>query len=485
MPTAASASAPAPADEEGFDIPRRYFAAAAILIGVLMSALDSSIVNIALPTISADLGVSAASVIWVANGYQVASAAAMLTCASLGSRIGERRFYTAGLALFTIASLGCALAPSFLVLVAMRILQGLSYAVLISVGYGMYRVIFPARSLGTIFGVNALVFAVGTALGPALGGLIVSYASWPWLFYINLPLGIAAIAFSLMALGKDTQRERGFDVLGAATSAAAFGLFALAVNQIGRWSNRSVLLLAGAAAALAIVFVRGQTRARSPLLPLDIFTSRRYSFAVLTSVTMFVSQGIALVALPFVLQAAHGYSVLESALVFTPWPIAVALCAPIARPAGAPAERDPGLQRRRLHVLPGPGLAHAAAGTRDDHGPGVAHRAVRHGLRLLPAAEQQGNVRQRGAEPHRHGLWRAVDGPDHGPVHRRGPGRRRDRADGRHRRRRGRVVCHICVRPGLCDRGAVAGRQPGAGVSAAGWGAIGATAAPAKHPKCC
>ena len=131
-----------PADEEGFDIPRRYFAAAAILIGVLMSALDSSIVNIALPTISADLGVSAASVIWVANGYQVASAAAMLTCASLGSRIGERRFYTAGLALFTIASLGCALAPSFLVLVAMRILQGLSYAVLISVGYGMYRVIF-------------------------------------------------------------------------------------------------------------------------------------------------------------------------------------------------------------------------------------------------------------------------------------------------------------------------------------------------------
>ena len=243
MPTAASASAPAPADEEGFDIPRRYFAAAAILIGVLMSALDSSIVNIALPTISADLGVSAASVIWVANGYQVASAAAMLTCASLGSRIGERRFYTAGLALFTIASLGCALAPSFLVLVAMRILQGLSYAVLISVGYGMYRVIFPARSLGTIFGVNALVFAVGTALGPALGGLLVSYASWPWLFYINLPLGIAAIAFSLMALGRHAARTR-LRRARRRDSAAAFGLFALAVDQIGRWSNRSVLLLA-------------------------------------------------------------------------------------------------------------------------------------------------------------------------------------------------------------------------------------------------
>lgn len=316
--------------EEGFELPRRYLAAAAILVGVLMSALDSSIVNIALPTISADLGVGAASVIWVANGYQVASAATMLICASLGSRIGERRFYTIGLVLFTISSLGCGLAPTFATLVAMRVIQGISYAVLISVGYGLYRVIFPPSSLGTILGLNALTFAVGTALGPLVGGLIVSYASWPWLFYINLPLGIAAIAFSIIALGKDTHKEHGFDVLGAVTSAAAFGLFALAVDQIGRWSHRTVLLLTAAAAMLMVAFGIGQARARNPLLPLDIFHSRRYTFAVLTSVTMFVSQGMALVALPFVLQHTYGYSVLVSALVFTPWPITVALCAPIA-----------------------------------------------------------------------------------------------------------------------------------------------------------
>lgn len=132
------------ADDAGFDLPRRYYAAAAILIGVFMSALDSSIVNIALPTIASDLDVSAAAVIWVANGYQVASAATMLICASLGSRIGERRFYTLGLVLFTLASLGCAVAPSFAALVALRVLQDISYAVLISVGYGLYRVILPA-----------------------------------------------------------------------------------------------------------------------------------------------------------------------------------------------------------------------------------------------------------------------------------------------------------------------------------------------------
>jgi len=325
--------------EEGFETPRRYFAAAAILLGVLMSALDSSIVNIALPTISTDLGVPAASVIWVANGYQVASAATILTCASLGSRIGERRFYTAGLVLFTISSLGCGLASTFTALVTMRVIQGVSYAVLISVGYGLYRVIFPPSSLGPVFGLNALIFAVGTALGPALGGLIVSYASWPWLFYVNIPLGIAATTFSVLALGKDTtvlalgkdtNKAHGFDVLGATTSAAAFGFLALAVDQIGRWSNRTVLLLAVASAVLMCSFGIGQTMAKNPLLPLDIFRSRRYTFAVLTSITMFVSQGIALVALPFVLQHTYSYSVLKSALVFTPWPLTVALCAPFA-----------------------------------------------------------------------------------------------------------------------------------------------------------
>lgn len=320
----------AESNEDGFEIPRRYFAAAAILIGVFMSALDSSIVNIALPTIANDLGVSSASVIWVSNGYQVASAATMLACASLGSRVGDRRFYTIGLVLFTLASLGCGLASSFTALVTMRVLQGVSYAALISVGYGLYRVIFPERSLGAVFGVNALTFAVGTALGPALGGLIVSYASWPWLFYINVPFGIVAIAFSVIALGKDTHREHGFDLLGAFTSAAAFGLFALAVDQIGQWENRIVVMLVVVSAALMAIFAVGQTRTKTPLLPLDIFRSRRYTFAVLTSVTMFVSQGIALIALPFVLQHTYAYSVLESAFIFTPWPLMVALCAPFA-----------------------------------------------------------------------------------------------------------------------------------------------------------
>lgn len=316
--------------EQGFETPRRYMAAAAILIGVLMAALDSSIVNIALPSISQALQVDSASIIWVTNGYQVASAATMLICASLGSRIGERRFYTAGMILFTLSSLGCSLSPTFTVLVAMRVLQGVSYAVMISVGLGLYRVIFPPSALGSILGFNALAFAVGTAIGPALGGLIISYLSWPWLFYINIPLGGIAILFSFTSLGSDKERERGFDWVGAVTSALALGLMVVAVDQIGRWDSRTVWLCGVASVVLLAVFIRGQTRSASPLLPLDIFKSRRYSFAVISSVTMFVSQGMALVGLPFVLQHTYQYSVLESAFIFTPWPVAVAFCAPIA-----------------------------------------------------------------------------------------------------------------------------------------------------------
>ncbi|MGG6045512.1 MFS transporter [Salmonella enterica] len=316
--------------DQGFEVPRRYLAAAAILIGVLMAALDSSIVNIALPTIASALQVDSASSIWITNGYQVASAAAMLICASLGTRIGEKRFYTSGMVLFTLSSLGCSLAPTFAVLVTMRILQGISYAVMISVGLGLYRVIFPPQALGTIFGLNALAFAVGTAIGPALGGLIISYLSWPWLFYINIPLGSAAIVFSLISLGVDSEKDKGFDWAGAVSSAAALGLMVVAVDQIGRWESRTLIYCAVASVALFVFFFIAQTRAKHPLLPLDIFRSRQYSFAVLSSVSMFVAQGMALVGLPFVLQHTYHYSVLESAFIFTPWPVAVAFCAPVA-----------------------------------------------------------------------------------------------------------------------------------------------------------
>ena len=313
-----------------FGSSRPYFATAAILIGVGMSALDGSIVNIALPSIVNVLDIEVSSSIWIVNSYQIASAATMLICASLSSRVGEKLFFKLGMLLFTLSSLGCGLSPNFSILVVMRMMQGISYAMMISVGLGLYRTILPANMLGTILGLNAMVFAVGTAIGPALGGFIISYLTWPWLFYINIPLGILAITLSFVFLGKDSEKGKGFDWLGAISSATALGLTVIAVDQIGYWDNKTLISCIFVAIILFIIFIKAQHHAKYPLLPLDIFHSRIYSFAVISSILIFIAQGIALVSLPFILQHTYGYSVLESAFMFTPWPIAVACCAPLA-----------------------------------------------------------------------------------------------------------------------------------------------------------
>lgn len=134
----------------------------------------------------------------------------------------------------------------------------------------------------------------------------------------------------MISLGVDNEKEKGFDWAGALSSAAALGLMVVAVDQIGRWESRTLIYCAVASVALFAFFFIAQTRAKHPLLPLDIFRSRQYTFAVLSSVSMFVAQGMALVGLPFVLQHSYHYSVLESAFIFTPWPVAVAFCAPVA-----------------------------------------------------------------------------------------------------------------------------------------------------------
>ncbi|MGU7801013.1 MFS transporter, partial [Escherichia coli] len=130
--------------------------------------------------------------------------------------------------------------------------------------------------------------------------------------------------------GEDNEKEQGFDWAGAVSSAAALGLMVVAVDQIGRWEGRTLIYCAVASVALFAFFIIAQTRAKHPLLPLDIFRSRQYTLAVISSSSLFIAQGMALVGLPFVLQHTYHYSVLESAFIFTPWPVAVAICAPLA-----------------------------------------------------------------------------------------------------------------------------------------------------------
>lgn len=361
------------ADTDGLPAPLRYWAAAAILIGVFMATLDSSIVNIALPTIADRLRTDAATATWAVTAYQMASAATVLTFAALAQRVEPAAVYSRGLAAFVAASLACALAPTIGWLVACRAIQGLACAAIVSVGIGLYRSVVPARLLGSVLGINALVVAAGAAAGPAVGGILLTVADWRALFYVNVPLGVGGWVIARKALcavhGGAPARPGSFDRFGAVLAAAAMSVVVAGVDGLGRRSHAGSIMFFSCGALLILAFLRVQHAAGSrALLPLDLCRSRRFSSAAVTSLLAFVAQGSALVALPFLLQTGYGYSPVESGLLLLAWPLAVAVSAPLA---GRLADRADGrrvatmglllfaLGLGALAMLPGTG-AHAA-----------------------------------------------------------------------------------------------------------------------------
>ena len=329
--------------DEGLPGPERRLAMIAVMTTTTMAVLDGTIVNVALPSIARALKESAAATIWVANGYLLAAAMTLVAFAALAARVGFRRLYASGVAVFTLASLGCALSSSLDTLTAMRVLQGVGAAATLSIGPAVYRTVFPTRLLGRILGLNALIVAVATAVGPTLGGTLLSVLGWEWLFAINVPLGIVALVLALRAIPqKPVATGEPFDIAGASLSALAMGALIMATDACADLSTVKgevlAVLYAGVAVGAGLGFVWRQKRARQPLLPLDLFASSRFSLAALTSLASFVGQGIAVVCLPFLFQSAYGYSVFASAMLFTAWPIGIVLAAP---QAGKLADRYP------------------------------------------------------------------------------------------------------------------------------------------------
>ena len=190
-------SAKRPPPHDGLPAERRRWAVAAIFTALAVASLDTAIANVALPAIASDLHVSPADVIWVVNVYQIALVATLLPLGALGEIVGHERIYLGGLLLFTLASLACACAWSLESLLIARTLQGLGASGLMSVNGALVRFVYPARLLGRGFGHNALVVATATTLGPTIASGILALGPWPWLFAINIPIGLIAIAIGL------------------------------------------------------------------------------------------------------------------------------------------------------------------------------------------------------------------------------------------------------------------------------------------------
>jgi len=296
-----------------------------------MSVLDGQIANTALPTIARDLGSSPVESIWVVNAFQLAVTATILSFAALGELRGPGRVYRAGVIMFVAGSLACALARSLPLLIAARAFQGIGASAIVSISPAILRDIFPRAQLGRALGLNALVVATSAAAGPTIGGFILAVLPWPWLFAINVPFGLANIALN-RALPRDHDRKPGWlDLPSVVTSALGFALLIWGLDGFARHEpGWSIALRLVAGAASMTIFVRRQFTLPRPMIALDLFRIAPFSMAAATSFASFTAQGIAFVALPFLFQEALGRTPLESGLLLTSWPLAVAAVAPLA-----------------------------------------------------------------------------------------------------------------------------------------------------------
>ena len=341
-------------DSDGLPPPQLRWAVVAIALGLIMAVLDSAIANIALPTIAHDLHVSDAQSIWVVNAYQLAVTMSLLPLASLGDILGYRRVHIAGMVLFVLASLLCALSGTLTLLTLARILQGLGAAGMMSVNVALIRFVFPRHRLGSGVGMNATVGSIATAVGPTVASAILSVAHWPWLFAVNVPVGLFALLVAWRALPHTQPSGARFDVTSAALSAATFGLLISGVDGLAH--GQSAALVAAEVAGTVVVgvaLIRRQARLTSPLLPVDLLRVPLFALSVAGAVCCFAAQGLAYVAMPFLLQNTLGFDQVHTGLLLTPWPLTVALIAPVA---GRLSDRFPPA------ILGGIGLVVMAAG---------------------------------------------------------------------------------------------------------------------------
>ena len=309
----------------------RGWAMASVMITVAMVSLDSTIAYTALPAMSADLRASAASTVWVMNAYQLAVVAAVVPLAALGDAIGHRRVMLAGLALFVLAALGCGLAGSLPALIAARAVQGLGAAAVVSVTTALIRFIYPPQRLGHALGLYALVVAISIALGPTVGSLVLTVASWHWLYLLHLPIGAVGIALAWRTIPDTARAAHGYDAAAALLSGGMFASLVFGLTEAAHHAPLAeVAALLAAAVVLGALLMRRQAGHAAPMFAIDLLRNPFTGLSSATSVLSFTTQGLAFVSLPFLFQTVMGFSQLRAGLLLTTWPVVLAVMATIA-----------------------------------------------------------------------------------------------------------------------------------------------------------
>ena len=301
---------------DGLRRPQLLYAAGATFFGVGLAVLDGSICNVALPEMAQQLGVSESDSIWIVNAFQLITMMTLLPFAALGELIGYRKIFTRGLVIFTVGSALCAVSPNLTLLVCARIFQGVGASMLMSINTSLIKIIYPRRHLSKGMGFNATVIALAFVVGPTVASAILAVAPWPWLFAVNIPLGVVLYFISRRHLPDNPTRVVGrkFSYRSAALNAATFGLF---IGCIEAYSHGADALIT--VTGILLLFIIG-----------FIFVRDQLSASVITSILSYTAQMLGMVAMPFMLYNTFGCNASETGLLMTAWPVVIIFAAPVA-----------------------------------------------------------------------------------------------------------------------------------------------------------
>ena len=306
----------------------------AIGLGTFMSALDGSVVNIVLPVVRQSFGASVAGIEWVVTVYLLVVSGLLLSVGRLGDLRGHRDVYTAGFLVFLLGSALCGLAPSVGFLVAARAAQAFGASMLFANSPAILTKSFPPEMRGRALGLQATMTYLGLTVGPSIGGWLTTALGWRSVFYINLPVGLLALALALRFVPRDAGRaaSEGFDLRGALTFTAGLVALLLALNQghAWGWTAPATLALLAAAAALLVLFVVLERRVASPMLDLNLFRSRTFSAAAASALLNYTCVYTVLFLMPFYLLQARGLTPARAGLLLTAQPLLMAIVAPLS-----------------------------------------------------------------------------------------------------------------------------------------------------------
>jgi EmrB/QacA subfamily drug resistance transporter len=307
-------------------------------IASLMVALDTLVVSTALTTIRLDLGASIEQLEWTVNAYNLSLAVFLLPAAVLGDRFGRRRLFAGGLALFVATSAACALAPDVGFLIAARTVQGVGAALVISLALSIVSAAYPSDRRGTAIGILEGVTGLATIGGPVIGGAVAEGLSWEWIFWVNVPIGLAALPLVLIRIDESFGPDAALDLPGfALVSGGALGVvWALVRGNPAGWGSFEVIGALVLGGLLLVAFAAWELRAREPMLPMRFFRSRAFSAGNAATFFLFAALFGAVFFFAQFLQTALGYGALDAGLRLVPWTATLFVVAPLA---GALADR--------------------------------------------------------------------------------------------------------------------------------------------------